>query len=173
MSIDLSLLVITKDYMSAFWSIAKRKNDTNGNNTSLIIEEFKKRMLEWENLIYGLALFFEAINLLHEGNPIVETYKKQFRNIIRNGREVLDKAAKLLADANNGTVNSHELSAYDFNFFNSCPNPDEFKKRAEIFYESYVKVFPNRPRDKELSKEETFQILEEAIKQIGPEGIIR
>jgi len=131
------------------------------------VEIFKKKMEENEDLIYGMALFFECINLLHKGHPIVETYRKQFRNIIRSGRELLDRASKLLFDYEKATASIQELETFDFDFLKNYPDAEENRIRAVVFSETYEKLFPDRPREKEFSDEEILLILEEAVKRFS------
>jgi len=158
--------------MSAFWSGTQRKNGGNSREESrAVIDDYRRQISEGENIIYGLALYFEAINLFHEGSPIVETYKKQFRNIIRGGRELLDKASRLLSDVESGAASLQELNAFDLDFLNGHPNADENRTRALLFYEAYTKHFSQRPRDKDLTQAEMFVVFEEAVRNFGKEQL--
>lgn len=117
-----------------------------------------------EDVIYGVALFFEGISLLHAGQPaIIETYQKQFRNIIQSDSETL-KEAKALLDA----VDSDPNQSVRLRHFTVVPckghsNPKDMERRAHVLVDVYGRLFSGRPRSREFTEEETFLLVEEAV----------
>ena len=154
--------------MAALWSMGKNKQGgPSQEEIQARILAFEEEIRAQDDLMYGAALFFEASSLLHENDPIVETYRKQFRNIIQTGRETSQRATALLEQAKKDPRRVSVLKQFDFAPFQGHPNPAEMLKRARIFIDTYNRVFPNRPRDQEFTREETFRLMEEAARALG------
>lgn len=128
-----------------------------------IMADFEQRIQRHEDLLYGIALFFEGIHLLLAGQvAVIETYRKQYRNIIRRGNKVSQWARTLLKEAVNDSTKAAFLPDFNFDPCRGHPDPAGLLERAEALVESYKDLFPNKPRDKNLTEEETLQLIETA-----------
>jgi hypothetical protein len=67
---------------------------------SAIIAEFEKELARQEDRLYGIALFFECVSLLYAGRSgVLETNRKQFRNIIVAGHSSIGQGRAMAAKA--------------------------------------------------------------------------
>ncbi|MFO7870277.1 MAG: hypothetical protein R6V03_02460 [Kiritimatiellia bacterium] len=135
------------------------------------IDEFERRIKLQEELMYGVALFFEGISKLQAGqDAVLETHRKQCRNIIQAGKVISQRARLLLRQVKQDRQKTHLLDEFEFSPFRGHPNPEEMEKRARILVDTYNRIFPDRPRSKEFTPEETFQLMEEASAVFTGEG---
>jgi hypothetical protein len=127
------------------------------------ISEFEQEIARQEDLIYGVALFFECLNILHaDQGAVVETHRKQFRNVIQKGKEATRQATMLLEDVRMNPAKVELLKQFVFAPCQGHPNPPEMARRAAILVEACGRIFPGRPRSDEFSSEETLKLIEEA-----------
>jgi len=120
-----------------------------------------KRM---EDAIYGVALFFEGLSLLHAGQPaMIETFQKQFRNVIQADSDALKQAEALVEAVKRDPTQAAQLSRFTVVPCKGHSNPREMERRAHVLVEAYGRLFPGRPRSREFTEEETFSLTEEAI----------
>ena len=128
-----------------------------------VIQQFADQLASHEDLLFGVALFFEGLNILYEGHDeTIASYRKQFRNIMQHGKEVALQAMKLLEDAKNDPASLNSLGAFRFTLGEGHEQPEEFVKRAEVLVETYKRIFPDRSRETPFSYEETMRLIEEA-----------
>ncbi len=130
-----------------------------------LIAQFTAKIAAQEERLYGLALFFECICLLYAGQEgILSTYRKQFRNLIQEGRGSTSHVTELLAKARDG--NDAEalaaLKAHPFSLFQTHPHPQELIARAELVAAKYGEIFPGRDRSKDFSDEERLKLIDAA-----------
>ena len=129
-----------------------------------MIEFFESQLRRQEDLLYGIALFFEGITLINAGREnIIETYRKQFRNIIQNGKQALQQASDLLKEVKKDKSKVKMLQ--DFVFTSPCrayPDPPALAKRARILASKYTELWPNRPRSQPFTTEETLHLMKAA-----------
>ena len=139
------------------------KRSDKGISAEQAMSSFEREIVRQEDIIYGAALFFECLNLLHSDQPsVVETHRKHFRNIIQKGREATESARAILEDARRGGAGIEQISQFRFNPCEGHSNPGEMVKRAEALVGAYNRIFPDRPRSREFTEEETLRLLEEA-----------
>jgi hypothetical protein len=116
-----------------------------------------------EDTIYGVALFFEGFSHLHSAQPaVIETYQKQFRNIIQEDSDTLNKAKALVEAVERDPNQSAGLKQFTVVPCKGHSNPQEMERRAHVLVEAYGRLFPGRPRSREFTEEETFSLVEEA-----------
>ena len=127
------------------------------------IRSFEQEIKRQEDLMFGVALFFEGLSILYEGQPaLIETHRRQFRNIIQTGKETADQARTLLERAKNDPGTLDILKSFDFRICQGHADPDGMARRAAILVAAYGKLFPGRPRDQALTQEEIFSLVESA-----------
>lgn len=137
-------------------------------DATIAISEFEEEIRKQEDILYGLALFYEGIALLFEGqHAVIETYRKQFRNIIQNGKRVVDWAHTLVDEVRQSPRKMTLLEDFTFLPCHGHPNPKELAARATLVVETYNAIFPDRPREKALSNEEMLLLMETAGEKMG------
>lgn len=131
------------------------------------MKEFELLIHRHRDLLYGMALFFEGLAVLYlEQEQIIQTYRRQFRNLIRNNQEKLEQATALLDQAKQGAVSIEELQQFDFDIGEWYPDPEGLIQRAEILVRTYEDTFPGRDRGTPFTKEETLQLMEAAVARL-------
>ncbi len=136
-----------------------------GGNT---LEAFEREMARQDDIVYGIALLFECLTVIHEDQPaIIETQRKQFRNMIQNGNELLSRATALLENARSDPSATEQLAQFSFSPCQGHPDPDGLSRRAEILTSTYMDIFPDRPRSKDFTREEIFQLIEKASEKMN------
>lgn len=129
-----------------------------------VFDAFERQLIRARDRVYGIALFFEAIELLYAGqDDIIEAYRERFRQIIRSGAAVLDLAEQLLRDASVGAAEASELTEFDFSFGESDPEQQELLERAEALVGAYERLLPGRDRGRVFSTDERLRLMEAAV----------
>jgi hypothetical protein len=137
-------------------------------STDAAISAFQTKIAAQEDIIYGVALFFECLNYMHAGQgAIMETHRKQFRNIIQKGTEMIQHASRLLDEVRQDPKKVKGLQQFAFTPCQDHPKPAEMTRRAEILVQTYRRVFPDRPRSQEFSNEEIAVLIEEASEALS------
>ena len=131
------------------------------------MKEFELLIHRHRDLLYGMALFFEGLAVLYlEQEQIIQTYRRQFRNLIRHNQEKLEQATALLDQAKQGAVPIEELQQFEFDIGEWYPDPEGLIQRAEILVGTYEDTFPGRDRGTPFTKEETLQLMEAAVARL-------
>ncbi len=147
-----------------------KKRSAHKSVTEMPLEEAKK-MIRWfeaeivknEDIVYGVALFFECLALFHAGHDaIVETCRKQFRNIIQTGKADSERAEAVLDQVRKQPGQAVLLRDFQFAHCQGHPQADEMLKRAKIMVKTYEETFPGRPRSRPFQEKEIFRLLEAA-----------
>lgn len=134
-----------------------------------ILADFEKEIDRQEDRLYGIALFFECVSLLYAGRSgVLETNRKQFRNIIVVGHTSIAQARALAAKARQDHVAIEAVRAFRFTYCEGHPNPVGLAARADALLKAYRNLFPQRPPDKAFSEDETYRLLEASGNIIGP-----
>lgn len=131
------------------------------------LNAFEKAIAEQEDLIYGIALFFEGISLLFSGqNAVLETYRKQFRNVIQAGSTEVEHARELLREARETGKNAAMLQQFAFHPGQGHPDPETLVARARVMVQTYEEQFPGRPRDEALTPDDTMKLISAAADRL-------
>lgn len=127
------------------------------------LASFEQEIARQEEIVYGTALFYECVSLLHINQKgIVETYRKQFRNIIQKGRDMIARASALLAEARNDAEKATLVPQFRFTPCRGHADPPKMAQRAKALAATYNRIFPDRDRSTTFSKEEILKLIEEA-----------
>ena len=139
-----------------------------------VVPDFQKAIDRQEDILFGLALFFEGWSVLRGDNPAaVQSSRMQFRRIIDRSREVADQARALLARVQEGAARPGELSAFAFSPCEGHAQPEAMARRAECLAQSYQRLFPGRARGEPFTQGEILRLMEEAaasLKEDEPEA---
>lgn len=134
-----------------------------------ILADFEREIDRQEDRLYGIALFFECVSLLYAGRSgVLETNRKQFRNIIVAGHASIAHARALAARARQDHGAIEAVRAFRFTYCEGHPNPVGLAARADALLKAYRNLFPQRPPDKAFSEDETYRLLEASGNMIGP-----
>lgn len=121
--------------------------------------------------MYGVALFFEGICLLYAGQEaVIETFRRQFRNMIQTGTDTAHRAADLLEQVRQDPSKIATLEQFDFAPCREHAEPEKMVQRAQILFNVYKRLYPNRSRSEPFTEEETLRLMEEAgqdLKKLG------
>lgn len=132
-------------------------------NPAEAIAGFEKEIANQENILYGIALFFEGISAICRDSPeSVEAQQAQFRKIIQTSQDAITRARTLLEQVKKNPAEAGRLAQFQFAPCEGHPRPGEMIKRARILARAYQEVFPNRPRDKAFTETEIFRLMEAA-----------
>ena len=124
---------------------------------------FDEEIARQEDIVYGVALFFECLCVVHAKQPaVVETYRKQFRNVIQKGGERIGEAVELRKAVRQSPGQFAAIAEFAFKSCEGHSNPEEMAKRAEALVATYRKIFQGRARSKEFTTDETLHLIEEA-----------
>ena len=108
-------------------------------DTGALVAEFEAEIVRQEDLLYGVALFFEGLRFLFAGQEaMLTTYRKELRNIIQMDRIVIDHANHLLEQARRDPSKASLLREFRFDPCHAHPRPAELRKRATLLVESYM-----------------------------------
>jgi hypothetical protein len=132
----------------------------------ILIRAFERQIRNQEDILYGVALLFEGIAFLYAGQEaLIETHRKQLRNIIQIGRQAIDQAIKLLEQVRRDTTRTDLLKEYAFSPCKGHPQPEELRRRAEILVQTYEECFAQRPRSRKFTDAEMVQLLDAAARK--------
>jgi hypothetical protein len=158
--------------MNFSWSKSKAEGRPSKKNPEELIAWFEGEIKRQDDIVYGTGLFFEGICILHAGQDgVIETYRKQFRNIIQTGKDVSKDAAVLLEQARRDASKVSLLEQFRFTFRGGQSDFEDIVKRAETLVATYQKLFPDRPRSQPLSVEESFRLIEDASGEFARIGV--
>ena len=133
------------------------------------LSAFDREIARQEDIVYGLALFFECLSVIHANQPTaVETHRKQFRNFIQKGRERIAEALQLRDKVRRREAGADVLADFAFAPCQGHAQPESMAKRAEALAATYKKLFEYRPRSKEFTPEETLLLIENASELLDP-----
>lgn len=136
---------------------------TDTENTEQLIADFSRDIKRNEDLLYGVALFFEAISHLYSNQEAeLETYRKQFRNVIQLGNDALERAVAMLERAKQNPDKAQLFAHFTFVPCLGHPKPEELAVRARILVETYEEIFPGRPRGQAFKTSEIIRLMEAA-----------
>ena len=128
-----------------------------------LMSDFAQEIKRNEDLLYGVALFFEVIAHLYSSQKAeLETYRKQFRNIIQLGNDALERAVAMLERAKENPEKVQLFAHFSFVPCLGHPRPAELAERARILVDTYNEIFPGRPRGQPFGTAEIMRLMEAA-----------
>jgi hypothetical protein len=131
------------------------------------LRSFDHEIRRQEDLLFGVALYFEGIQFLYAGQEsVIETYRKELRNIIQHGKQEIEEATRLLEAARNDPSRVAALQEYRFQPCFGATHPAELAERAALLVATYGDVFSRRPRTAPLSEEEVLRLLNAASEKL-------
>ena len=146
------------------WIVSKIKNGlAQLKDKRAEIDSFKQKIREQEDQLFGITLYFQNISFVWANNrQIVEMNKEHYENIMKRGREAIARARQLLNEAQENPKLS-SLRQFTFPPTHGNPMLDEMTKQVKVLVGTYHELFPGRPKEKPLTKEEILHLTEVAI----------
>ena len=133
-----------------------------------IIQDFETEVARQEDILYGVALFFEGVSVLNaDQEEILEVYRDQFRNVIQTARSAIDQATALLEQAKKNPGTAGMLRDFRFSPCQGHADPEELTKRARIMVLVYEELFPGRSRSEPFTEADGFKLMESAADKLA------
>ena len=128
------------------------------------VESFEADIKRNEGIVQGAELFLHCVDLYYSGQAsVVKTYRAQFRNLIKHGKEKIRQAHTLLEAVNANETDASELENFNFAMFHEHPEPEQMVYRAEVITVAYQRLFPGRDTKQNLNEEEIIKLMDTAV----------
>jgi len=130
-----------------------------------IIEKLEITLKQHIDQLFGIHLYNDCIKCIYgHDEKLIRMTTQAFRNIMERGERMIAEAEELLQKVEKGDIDINALSKFEFLPISGVPGLDDMTIRAKLLVQAYEKLFPERPRGKELSEEEYQRLLNEAMK---------
>ena len=128
------------------------------------LETFEADIKRNEGIVEGAELFLQCMALYYAGqDSVLKTYRRQFRNLIQNGKDKIRQAHELLSRAQSDPAAENEIEAFSFDMFHDHPEPEQMVYRAEVITVAFKRLFPGRDPSEELNDEEKLKLMDTAV----------
>lgn len=117
------------------------------------IEAFEEEIEKYENSMFGLMLYQETSPM-----PVKVLQKISYKNMLRRGDKAIEEAKSILKDAKEGNDVSDRIKSFEWPVILK-----DMMYRLDILLECYNELFPGRPREKRLSREEIITLRNAAV----------
>ena len=147
----------------------KRKQDPfKGQDPQAMVAIFEKEVAHQDELLFGVSLFFECISMLYAGREdLIQSYRKQCRNMLQQGQQATQSARDLLNKIPRDPTAVAQIRDFQFPLFDGHPQPEKMAARCEILAEAYRKAFPGRPRTQSMKDEDVFALVKVAVDSLS------
>ena len=131
------------------------------------IKSFEKRITEYENILFGMNLYYQGICFTWENNKeIIELNSVHYKDIEKRIATAVNNAKQLLESIKKDSDNLLLIQQFEFPPVGGNPILDEGTKLAKALIEAYEEIFPGRPRTNHLTREESQRLKTAAIEKI-------
>ena len=166
----LCLFVILISIGCTHYSTIRRPAEENIINAPEIskneIELFKKKIIEYENLLFGLSLYYQGIIYLYSDYAqIVQMNKKAYDNIMKRGNIAIKEAKKILRKVQENPNEIRLIREFIF-------PPIYGIERLRILVETYNELFPSRPRNIPLSEGENLKLMKAVVNKLNKSNFL-
>jgi len=132
------------------------------------IEEFREKIQEYENVLFGINLFMQGISFVWGQNEEIAKLNRQHYEEARDRMEkAISEAKKLLEEAEHRPRAPFALYEFQFPPITGHPMLDEGTKRFKALSQSYDELFHDRPKNEPLTEEEYMQLYKMAANKIN------
>lgn len=132
-----------------------------------LIKEFESKIKEYEDILFGMNLYYQGICFTWGFNKeIIEFNRIHYKSIEERMTTAINKAKQLLEEARRSPDKLSLLQWFEFPPIKEHPVLDEGTKLAKALAEAYREIFPERPRNKPLTEEESQHLKIAASKKI-------
>jgi hypothetical protein len=148
--------------------LKKKQDPFKGKSPQAMVDLFEKDLLHHDDLLFGVGLFFECIALLYAGREdLIQTYRKQFRNMLQQGQQVSNAARDLINRATQDPDALALIPEFQFPLFDGLPEPEKMAARCELLTGAYGQIFPGRPRTQPLKDDDVFALVQVAAEKMA------
>ena len=130
------------------------KDDIEKIHEDIII--FEKEIKAYEDTMFGLTLYQETAP-----KWVKALQKISYQNMKKRGQKAIQKAKGILVMTKSGKSVQNEMKYFEWPVI-----LDDMRFRIDMMLKCYEELFPIRPRDKSLSKEEITALRNEAMNRI-------
>lgn len=128
---------------------------------------FEQEIQRQEDVLFGVALFFEGLNVLHAGQEsIIQLHRRDLRKIIEQGQVAVDEARQMLQKVRDGEVEQTVLDEIKFTPCAGHSDPPEMTRRAECLVKAYGELFPERSRKEPFLQEDILRLMDAAAEAL-------
>lgn len=120
------------------------------------IATFEKEIKTYEDMMFGLMLYQET-----SPKGVQQLQKKLYKNMKKRGEKALKEAKSILLDVRRGKTVQDRIVCFEWPII-----LDDMRFRIEVMLQCYEELYPERPRDRSLSKEEIVTLRNAAINKI-------
>ncbi|MBA7496945.1 hypothetical protein ES702_07554 [subsurface metagenome] len=126
------------------------------------IEEFKAKIEEYEDDLFGATIFYEETKLMWPRSRLREVnFEEHYKSIMHRGKVIIGKAEKVLSEViTNGDVD--KFKEIQFPPLMPVWYPDSIP-RFKLLVETYNELFPGRDRTIALTKQEHKLIMNRVL----------
>lgn len=143
--------------------LKKKQDPFGGKAPQEVALEFERELTRHDDLIFGVSLFFECLSLLFAGREdVIQSYRKQLRNVLQQGQQVSDTGRDLLRRLQQSDESALD-AARKFEFSLFLDGPEKMETRCEILANAYRKTFPGRARNQPLKDDDVFLLVQTAV----------
>lgn len=116
-----------------------------------------------QSILFGVDLFHECLRCLHEGNAeLLKTCHDELLAAVLYGKESLRQSEIFLAETRRGNVSPREAAEFRLDVLKGCPDGERLRRRAEALLKAYRVLFPSRPENAPLNRQEIMTLLDAA-----------
>lgn len=133
------------------------------------INEFESKIGEYENHLFGMALFSEGVQIMWGWDKnVADISAFHSQRVISREEEAVGRAKRLLEYVKKSPHTVAILGQFEFPPIHGHPVVEELAERAKILVDTYDQLFPGRPRGKPLTEDEKYLLLETAAGKWEP-----
>lgn len=118
--------------------------------------EFKQQIREYENIMFGLMLYQET-----SPKWVRKLQKISYKNMKRRGEKALKQAKNMLSDIKQGKDVQDRIMCFEWPII-----MDDLRFRIEVMLQCYEELYPERPRERNLAKEEIIALRNKAMDKL-------
>ncbi|MCK4252341.1 hypothetical protein KAX97_12905 [candidate division WOR-3 bacterium] len=145
----------------------KTKKNMLKNDKKEIIRQFETKLRQQTNLLFAIRLYWTIAKPYYSDDAkMVDANTQALNDIMKKGESVIIKAQDILKRVQGCEIDLNALEQFEFLPFSEHPHFNDMTRKAKILVEAYEKLFPGRPREKELTEEELLLIENEAMKDL-------
>jgi uncharacterized phage infection (PIP) family protein YhgE len=137
-------------------------------NYKKIINDFKLKIREYEDILFGMNLFIQGVSFMWEHNKeIVDLNQQHYNNAKERMDKAINEAKNLVEKVKECSDNISLLQEFQFPPIKGNPVLDQGTERFKVLSQAYNELFPNRPKNKPFTREEHKQLTEVAMNKMG------
>jgi hypothetical protein len=124
-----------------------------------LIQEFEGKIKEHEDILFGMNLYYQGICFVWKHDKeIIELNRKHYKDIEKRMTTAIDKSKQLLGEAKQNFDKLQFIQQFKFPLTKGDTILNEGTKLAKALVKTYEEIFPDRPKTKLLTEEESLRL---------------